>query len=60
MRGLLRILLLPLQVVLGIVIGICRFFCICSVTVLDMLQSMLFILYVMVLNIQLYLLIISI
>ena len=44
MRGLLRILLLPLQVVLGIVIGICRFFCICLATILSVVSSVLFLL----------------
>ena len=44
MRGLLKILLLPLQVVLGIVIGICRFFCICLATILSVVSSVLFLL----------------
>ncbi len=44
MRGLMRILLLPFQVVLGIVIGICRFFCICSATILSVVSSVLFLL----------------
>ena len=41
MRGLLRMLMLPLQMALGIVIGICRFFCICSVTILSVVSSVL-------------------
>ena len=44
MRGLLRILLLPFRLVLGIVIGACRFFCICSAAVLSVLSSILFLL----------------
>ena len=44
MRGLLRILLLPLRLVLGIVIGVCRFFCACSTALLSVLSSMLFLL----------------
>ena len=44
MRGLLRILLLPLGLALSIVIGICRFFCICSTAVLSVLSSVLFLL----------------
>ena len=44
MRGLLRILLLPLRLALDIVIGICRFFCICSTAVLSVLSSVLFLL----------------
>lgn len=44
MRGLLRILLLPLRLVLGIVIEVCRFFCICSAAVLSVLSSILFLL----------------
>lgn len=44
MRKLLRILLLPLRLALGIVIGICRFFCICSTAVLSVLSSILFLL----------------
>ena len=49
MRGLLRILLLPLRMALGIVIGICRFFCICSAAVLSVLSSILFMLSLMAL-----------
>ena len=44
MRGLFRILLLPLRLALSIVIGICRFFCICSAAVLSVLSSILFLL----------------
>ena len=44
MRGLLRILLLPLGLALSIVIGTCRFFCICSAAVLSVLSSVLFLL----------------
>ena len=44
MRGLFRILLLPLRLVLGVVIGLCRFFCICSAAVLSVLSSVLFLL----------------
>lgn len=44
MRGLLRILVLPLRLVLGIVIGVCRFFCACSTALLSVLSSMLFLL----------------
>lgn len=44
MRGLFRILLLPLRLALSIVIGICRFFCICSTAVLSVLSSVLFLL----------------
>ena len=44
MRGLFRILLLPLRLALSIVIGICRFFCICSAAVLSALSSILFLL----------------
>ena len=44
MRGVLRILLLPLQLVLGLVIGGCRFVCICSAGLLSVLSSMLFLL----------------
>ncbi len=44
MRGLLRILLLPIRLALGIVIGVCRFFCICSTAVLSVLSSVLFLL----------------
>lgn len=44
MRGLLRILLLPIRLVLGAVIGICRFFCVCSTAVLSVLSSILFLL----------------
>lgn len=49
MRGLLRILLLPLRLALGIITGICRFFCICSAAVLSVLSSALFLLSLMVL-----------
>ena len=42
MRGLLRILLLPIRLALGIVIGVCRFFCICSAAMLSVLSSILF------------------
>lgn len=44
MRGLLRILLLPLRLALSIVIGMCRFFCICSTAVLSVVASVLFLL----------------
>lgn len=44
MRGLLKIVLLPLRFVLSIVIGICRFFCICSAAMLSVLSSILFLL----------------
>ena len=44
MRGLLRILLLPIRLALGIVIGVCRFFCICSAAMLSVLSSILFLL----------------
>ena len=44
MRGLFRILLLPLRLVLGVVVGICRFFCICSAAVLSVMSSVLFLL----------------
>ena len=44
MRGLLKIVLLPLRFALSIVIGICRFFCICSAAVLSVLSSILFLL----------------
>ena len=47
MRGLFRILLLPLRLALSIVIGICRFFCICSTAVLSVLSSVLFLLSLM-------------
>lgn len=36
--------MLPLRLVLGIVNGICRFFCICSAAVLSVLSSVLFLL----------------
>ena len=52
MRGLLRILLLPFQLVLGIVIGICRFFCACSTAPLSVLSSMLFLLSLIALIIR--------
>lgn len=52
MRGLLRILLLPFQLVLGLVIGVCRFFCICSTAVLSVLTSILFLLSLMALIIE--------
>lgn len=44
MRGLLRILLLPLRLVLGLFIGICRFVCVCSAGLLSILSSVLFLL----------------
>ena len=44
MRGLLRILLLPIRLVLGTIIGTCRFFCICSAAVLSVLSSIPFLL----------------
>lgn len=44
MRGLLKILLLSLRLVLGIAIGVCRFFCICSAAMLSVLSSILFLL----------------
>lgn len=44
MRGLLKILLLPLRLVLGIAIGVYRFFCICSTAVLSVMSSILFLL----------------
>jgi len=44
MRGLLKIILLPLRLALGVIIGICRFFCICSAAVLSVLSSVLFLL----------------
>lgn len=44
MRGLLKILLLSLRLVLGIAIGVCRFFCICSTAVLSVMSSILFLL----------------
>lgn len=44
MRGLLKIVLLPLRFALSIVIGICRFCCICSAAVLSVLSSILFLL----------------
>lgn len=44
MRRLLRILLLPIRLVLGAVIGICRFFCVCSTAVLFVLSIVLFLL----------------
>ena len=47
MRGLLKILLLPLRLVLGIAIGVCRFFCICSTAVLSVMSSILFLLSLM-------------
>lgn len=34
-------LLLPIRLVLGVVIGICRFFCVCSTAVLSVLSSVL-------------------
>mgnify|MGYP003294613198 CR=1 FL=1 len=49
MRGLLKILLLPLRLVLGIAIGVCRFFCICSTAVLSVMSSILFLLSLAVL-----------
>jgi len=49
MRGLLRILLLPLRLALSIIIGICRFCCICSAAVLSLLSSVLFLLSLMAL-----------
>ena len=47
MRGLLKIMLLPLRLVLGIAIGVCRFFCICSTAVLSVMSSILFLLSLM-------------
>ena len=44
MRGLLRMLLLPIRLTLGIIIGVCRFFCICSAAMLSVLSSILFLL----------------
>ena len=44
MRGLLKIILLPLRLALGVIIGICRFFCICSAAVLSVLSGVLFLL----------------
>lgn len=44
MRGLLKIVLLPLRFALSIVIGICRFCCTCSAAVLSVLSSILFLL----------------
>ena len=44
MRELLKILLRPLRFTLGIIIGICRFFCICSTAVLSVVASVLFLL----------------
>ena len=49
MRGLLWILLLPIRLVLGIVIGVCRFFCTCSTVLLSVLSSILFLLSLMAL-----------
>ena len=44
MRGLLKIVVLPLRLALSIIIGICRFCCICSAAVLSVLSSVLFLL----------------
>lgn len=44
MRGLLRILLLPLRLALGFFIGICRFVCVCSAGLLSVMSSILFLL----------------
>lgn len=49
MRGMLRIMLLPLRLTLGIIIRVCRFFCICSAAVLSVLSSILFMLSLMAL-----------
>ena len=47
MRGLLRILVLPLRFALSIAIGIFRFFCICSTAVLLVISSLTFLLSLM-------------
>ena len=52
MRGLLKILLLPLRLVLGFFIGICRFVCVCSAGLLSILSSVLFLFSLMALIIE--------
>ena len=52
MRGLLRILLLPIRLVLGAIIGICRFVCVCSAGLLSILSSVLFLLSLIALLVE--------